>query len=80
MSVASFANIFSHSEGCLCDDVLRGIDFDGTRYIWGDMLLDQGQKGQLKRIFIYAAKKYDYDSLRYELSTFKHRWIIFMMV
>ena len=41
---------FLNSGDCLCDDVLRGIDFDGTRYIWGDMLLDQGQKGQLKRI------------------------------
>lgn len=41
---------FLNSGDCLNGDVLKDIDFDGTKYIFGDMLLDQGKKGQMKRI------------------------------
>ena len=41
---------FLNSGDCLMHDVLKDIDFDGTQYIYGDMLLDQGDKGLLKRM------------------------------
>ena len=40
---------FLNSGDCLFDDVLKRVELDGTQYIFGDMLLDQGSK-QMKRI------------------------------
>ena len=65
---------FLNSGDCLYGDVLKDIDWDGTQYIYGDMLLDKGDKGRMKFVAPDLPDLYFFvtDSLSHQ-SCFIHR-------
>ena len=71
---------FLNSGDCLCQDVLKDVHLDGTQYVFGDMLLDQGKKGKIKRIapdrpnlYFFVSDSLSHQACFIHRSLFEHR-------